>query len=365
MRPIWILRRYICTEYLRWFAFCLLGFVGLALVVDVVEKSATFIKKKAEIDEIARYVAYQLPEFTAWMIAPAALFAMLIALAGLMKRNEVTAMLAGGVGRRTIVAPMATLALVAAFAQFALSEYVVPETNAQKRYVLDTKIKKKSFARHRDRRNRWFYVDGGFLHIGVIDESRKLLSGVLYLKPGEKGSPPLRIEGSTAQWNEAASEWRLLDASVAEVDSAGMLSLRREPETALPVQLQPTDLADKVSKTEEWSAADLRKIIRDRSRLGQSVIKESVELYSRYSLPLAGFVMALLGAPFAFREHRRGGAATGFVIGVVIAFAYFVVMAMSRSVGIAGGLPPEIAAWLPNAVFGGTGLYLAVTLDQM
>lgn len=365
MRPIWILRRYLCAEYLRWFVFCLLGFAGLAILVDVVEKSPTFIKKKAALDEIARYVLYQVPEFTAWMIAPSALFAMLIALAGMTRRNEVTAMLAGGVGRRTIVAPMAVLALLSAFAHFALSEYVVPESNAQKRYVLDTKIKKKSFARHRDRRNRWFYIDGGFLHVGVIDRSRNVLSGVLFLKPGEDGRPPMRIEGAAAQWDEEAKEWKLLDARIASVDSAGMLTLSRAPQTKLPVVLLPTDLADKVSKTEEWSAADLRKIIRDRTRLGQDVVKESVDLYSRYSFPLAGFVMALLGAPFAFREHRRGGAAAGFLTGVVIAFAYFLVMAMSLSVGKAGGLPPEIAAWLPNAVFGGTGLYLAATLDHM
>lgn len=362
---IWVLWRYICLEYVRWFFFCLLAFSGLTIVVDLVNRAGVFLRYDATLGEVARYAGYQMPEFIQYTLPFSALFAILIALTGLSKRNEITAMLAGGIGRRSIVLPMACLALLASFGQFALAEYIVPEANAQKRYVYDVEIRGKKYNRHADRRNRWFYVDGGFLNVGVVDKSKNVLSGVLFLKPGEPGTPPLRVEGAAAQWNEEREEWKLVDARFASVDSAGMLDLASASESVLPVSIQPTDLADKVRKTEEWSAKDLRKIIHDRVRLGQDVIKERVDLYSRYATPLAGFVMALLGAPFAFREHRRGGAATGFLIGVVIAFGYLVVLAFSRALGSTGALPPEIAAWLPNFVFGSTGIYLAVTLDSL
>lgn len=362
---IWILRRYVSLEFLRWFFFCLAGFVAIAVVVDTIEKSNHFLKHKASFDEIARYTAYQLPEFISYMIAPSALMAMLIALAGMSKRNEVTAILAGGVGRRSIVAPMALLALVTCGIQFALSEYVVPEANAQKRFVLEVQIKGKSFAKFRDRRNRWFYVDGGFLRIDAIDSEKNTLHGVLWIKPGEPGEPPTRVEGEVAEWLPEDKTWRMVDTRAISIGTDGLMNVTRQKIAPLPVSIMPSDLAARVSKTEEWSVRDLRKIIRDRRRLGQDVVKERVDLYGRYSLPLAGFVMGLIGAPFAFREHRRGGAATGLFIGLVIGFAYYVVYAVGLSIGKSGSLPPEVAAWLPNVVFGGTGLYLSATLDRL
>ena len=363
MKANWILWKYICSEYLQWFAFCLFGFTGLTIVVDLIDKSRTFLKNDASLAKVLRYAAYQLPEFAHYTLSFAALFAMLIALAGMSRRNEITAMLAGGVGRRAIVAPMAILALLSCGAQFALAEYVVPEANAQKRYILDVEIKGKAYAKKRDRRNRWFYVDGGFLHVDAIHPGKSLLSGVLYIKPGSPGKPPVRIEGEAAQWD--GKSWQLLESRSARVDSSGRLVLDYADTSILPISLQQSDLTDKVRRTEEWSAKDLRKIIKDRTRLGQDVVKETVDLYSRFAMPLAGFVMALLGAPFAFREHRRGGAAVGFLTGVVIAFGYVVVLSFTRALGSAGALPPEIAAWLPNLVFGLTGLYLALTLDSL
>ena len=363
---IWVLWRYICLEYLQWFFFCVFGFSGLTIVVDLVNRAGYFLKHEASVERVFRYTMFQAPEFIHYVLPFSALFAMLIALAGLSKRNEITAMLAGGVGRRSIILPMALLALVASFAQFGLSEYVVPEANARKREVLDQiKSAKKGIKTPTDRRNQWFYVDGGFLNVGVVEKGKKGLLGVLYLKPGNEGTAPLRIEGTAAVWNEELHQWTLRDARTATVDSNGLLQVTRDAESVLPVSIVPGDLADKVKKTEEFSAGDLRKIIKDRERLGQDVVKERVDLYSRYAMPLAGFVMALLGAPFAFREHRRGGAATGFLIGVVIAFGYVLVLAFARALGSAGALPPEFAAWLPNFVFGGTGIYLAATLDSL
>lgn len=365
MRATLILWRYICAEYLRWFAMCLFGFTSLAVVVDLIEKSRNLLKYKASFSEVMRYTAYQLPEFLYMMLPFSALFALLIALAGMGRRNEVTAMLAGGVGRRSIVLPMALLALLSSAAQFGLAEYVVPESNVQKRYVWDVQIRGKDTAKVRDRRNKWFYADGGFLNAAVLDPGKQMISGLLYIKPGDGERPPTRIEAATAQWEGETREWRLREVRETVVDSAGHLAIVRSPTAVLPVSLSPEDLAGKARKPEEWSAQDLRQIIRDRTRLGQDVLKERVELYSRYALPLAGFVMALLGAPFAFREHRRGGAAVGFLTGVVIAFSYVAVLYFFKALGSAGSLPAELAAWLPNLVFGVAGVYLAANLDAM
>ncbi|HVO29331.1 MAG TPA: LptF/LptG family permease [bacterium] len=369
--PPWILRRYVALEYVRWFIFCVCAFDGIAIVVDLFEKAGTFLSKHATASQVFRYTMFQLPEFVTYMIAPSLLIAMLVAISGMARRNEITAILAGGIGRRTIVAPMALIALLMSAAQFSISEYIVPEANAQKDYILDVEVNGKN-AKFSDRRNHWFFTDGGFLRVAVFDRVPREngpddieLHGVMYLKGGEAGRQPVRIEAQAAHWNDADKTWVLDDERRALVDSSGLLRVMHSDHGVLSLTLTPADLSGKMAHAEEYGVAELEKIIHDREKLGQSVIKEMTDLQSRFALPLAGFVMGLLGAPFAFREHRRGGAITGIIIGIVIAFSYFLVEATSLSFGKSGAIPPLIAAWLPNVLFGGAGIYLSATLDVM
>jgi lipopolysaccharide export LptBFGC system permease protein LptF len=60
--------------------------------------------------------------------------------------------------------------------------------------------------------------------------------------------------------------------------------------------------------------------------------------------------------PFALRTGNRGAMA-GVGISFVIYIAYSSVQQLFVQVGSLNQLPPEIAAWSPNAVFSLTGLY--------
>jgi len=337
------------------------------VVVDLFENAGTFLKYHAPMSLVAQYELYQLPEFVDYLIAPTILIAMIVALTGMTRRNEVTAILAGGVSRRSIVGPMAILAFVLSVGEFALSEYVMPDANAQKNYVNDT-IRGRSNATRSDRRNRWFYADGGFLRVDAIDMQSKLLHGVLLLLPSTAPDVPgERIEGRTAQWNPQENAWDLrFDVRVTTVDSAGQLSIAHPPELRLPLALKPQDLSFKAEANEEWGVRDLRRIIRDRERIGQDVRAERIALETRFSFPLAGFIMALLGAPFAFKDQRKGGVERSFLIGVSIPFAYYVVLRFGvADLARTGMVPPFVAAWTPNVIFGGIAMYLFGSLETV
>ena len=70
------------------------------------------------------------------------------------------------------------------------------------------------------------------------------------------------------------------------------------------------------------------------------------------------FILALVSVPFAFRSGSRGG---GAMAGVGISFAIYIlyssVQQLFEQVGNLNQLPPEIAAWSPDAVFSLAGLY--------
>ena len=366
MKPIWVIRRYVALEYVRWFVFCLTGFVSIAVVVDLFENAGTFLKYHASMALVARYELFQLPQFVDYLIAPTILIAMVVALTGMTRRNEVTAMLAGGVGRRSIVAPMALISLALCFGEFALGEYILPEANVQRSFVNDT-IRGRTNATRSDRRNRWFAAGGGFLRVQAIDADSQVLHGILLLVPSPSGGPGTRIEGSTAEWNPHDEAWDLrFDIRVTGVDSSGQLAISNPAELRLPVALRPEDLSFKADASEDWSVRDLRRIVRERELLKQDARAERIELETRFVFPLAGFMMALLGAPFAFKDARKGGLEKSFLVGISIPFTYYIVLRFGVArLATTGGMPPFLAAWTPNLIFGPVAVYLFSALESV
>jgi len=96
--------------------------------------------------------------------------------------------------------------------------------------------------------------------------------------------------------------------------------------------------------------------------MGLDVTRLRVQLHRKPAFPLVGIVMTLIGIPFAFVVGRRG-ALYGIGISIVIAMVYWACLAIFENLGNNALLPPLLAAWAPNLLFGGAGLYLMLTLE--
>ena len=68
-------------------------------------------------------------------------------------------------------------------------------------------------------------------------------------------------------------------------------------------------------------------------------------------------IVAMLAAPLAIK-FSRAGSFVGLLLAFVLAFLYQVLMAWSRVLGQAGYVPPVMAAWSQNVIFGGLGILL-------
>jgi len=82
-----------------------------------------------------------------------------------------------------------------------------------------------------------------------------------------------------------------------------------------------------------------------------------VDYHAKFAQPALLFIMSLLAVPFAMRV-RRGGIAVSFGLSIAIGLAYIFLFFVATGLGHIQQLPPAAAAWLPNALFLGAGLYL-------
>lgn len=88
---------------------------------------------------------------------------------------------------------------------------------------------------------------------------------------------------------------------------------------------------------------------------GGRVANYLVDLHLKLAFPLVNFVVVLIGASLATRL-RMQSAALGFGLSVAIAFIYYAFMRTGQALGHNGALPPYLAAWMGDAVFGLVGI---------
>src|SRR6185436_11532253 len=103
--------------------------------------------------------------------------------------------------------------------------------------------------------------------------------------------------------------------------------------------------------------AELRRAISDLSRAGFDVLDLRIALQSKIAFPLTCLIMAIVGLPFSFSVGKRG-ALYGVAIGMAIGIAYWGAIGLFEQMGRYEILPPILAAWGPNLLFGTGGLYL-------
>jgi lipopolysaccharide export LptBFGC system permease protein LptF len=78
-------------------------------------------------------------------------------------------------------------------------------------------------------------------------------------------------------------------------------------------------------------------------------------------VPLFALIMAVISVPFAFAAGSRGAMA-GVGVSFAIAIAYFSLSKLFEQIGGLNQLPPQVAAWSPDAIFTLTGLYFLARL---
>jgi lipopolysaccharide export LptBFGC system permease protein LptF len=104
-----------------------------------------------------------------------------------------------------------------------------------------------------------------------------------------------------------------------------------------------------------------RDYVRKLGASGLNVTEERVNLHRRLAFPFVTVVMTLLAIPFGVTIGRKG-ALYGIGLATILAGSYFLVMTLFVAFGSAGLLPPMLAAWGANVLFGAAAVYMILTV---
>jgi lipopolysaccharide export system permease protein len=183
------------------------------------------------------------------------------------------------------------------------------------------------------------------------------MNGVSILALGAQFNVRRRWDAKAMRWSEASENWRLSDGMRRDFapGQADRILPFRETAVRLPERFQ--DFAQIPRAPDVMSYLELRDYISRLQQAGHEVGKYLVDLYSKLAFPVAAPIMVLVGIPFAL-QSPRGGRVIGIALCLVLGFGYFVVHFLAVALARADLLPPIVAAWSANFLFGSLGLFL-------
>ncbi|MGI8508086.1 MAG: LptF/LptG family permease [Gemmatimonadaceae bacterium] len=88
-----------------------------------------------------------------------------------------------------------------------------------------------------------------------------------------------------------------------------------------------------------------------------------IEIHKKFALAVACFVFVLLGAPIALK-FPRGGVGMTLGVSIVVFALYYIALTAGAAVAADGILPPALAMWAANIVFGSAGLLLVARMGR-
>ena len=114
-----------------------------------------------------------------------------------------------------------------------------------------------------------------------------------------------------------------------------------------------------------WISMDTLPLIRAvRSGLEPTASRDArVELHQRFAFPVACLLLAVIGIPIGV-STRKGGKSGAMVITVALVFLYWMMQISLIKSAQQGGLPVEIAVWLPNVVYALAGALMLVRVER-
>jgi lipopolysaccharide export system permease protein len=347
-----IIDRYITREFLRTYLIIFFSFAVVFIVIDVVDNLPRLIRNGASTQQATLYYLLRLPYLVVLTSPVTVLLTGLFMMNALSKHNESVAIRAAGISIKRAMFPLFLIGFTISLGIAAMGEYLLPWAETQRNYVYNVQIKGeqpddqmlKARIHYQGKENDFYYFgffDGYKNNLKVIDLTR-----IDY----QTKEITEHITATSADWN--GSRWIIKDCEIRRFRGGVQVMHVFYPETNLAIlDVQPQDFIRITQKTLSLTFWQLKDYIGRLRKLGDDPSKEIVDLHMKIAFPLTNLIVIFFFMPIATSNTRSKGRGWVIMLGLVVCFAYLIVVRVIQSLGYNGVIPPVIAAWLPNAVF--------------
>ena len=355
----WLLRpldRYVLREWGKIFLGTSLGFPLIVTIFDLTDNLDKYLNRSLTPKAIAMSYVWWFPESMLLVLPAAVLFATVFSIGAFTRHSEITAAKASGISFHRLALPIVVGAALASVGALWLSEFV-PRANRRKNELLQ----ETRFTTGNERFNFAFAAEQGRVYRAtVLNVERGYLEGVEVERKGREGDPryPTWILSANNAQFAAGKGWTVRQGAFHVVPGQGRdLAIQFDSLRDKAMKEGPRDLMASPKAPTDMGYEDLGRFIAALERSGSDVNTLRVERALKIAVPVTCIIIAFFGMPLA-TSNQRGGAAYGIGLSLGTTVVFLIMIQLTKAVGGRGVVSPEMAAWVPNIVFGIIGLLM-------
>ncbi len=346
------LYKYILNEIWPTFFASLFVMVFIMVASQMLSITELVITRGVGVAEVVGIVIYLLPDIVAFALPAVSLIAVLVAFLRLSADSEIIALKSCGVSLYQMLPPVVGLSFLGLLFALVMGVFVAPWGNRSFKDLIfriaesevTVGIKERVFSEPFD--NVVFYVnryssrEKRLKDVFVIDRRDKRVTNTIVAEEGRILLHP----------NERIITLRFLRGTIFLVEK-DLKSARTIGFKSYDLNISLKDilagLASRKKKPHELSVGELLKQLEETPK-GEVRYNEIMrELLEKGSMPLAVFLMGIIGVPLGARLRARGRSA-GIGVSLAIFSVYYLCLAGMRSICSTGILSPAIGVWIPD-----------------
>jgi len=363
-----IVDTYILSSFMFYLGVVLASLLSMILAYNFFELMGDWIRNKIPLMEMFSYLFFLTPELIYETLPFAILVAVLVHLGVLSKQNEITAFRACGVSLYRLAMPLLLAGTVFAGGLFAFDFYYVPGANLKQDAMRD-EIKGRPKQTYLRADHKWIMGRSRIYYYEFFDHAAGIMHGVNVFDTDPKTFRLKReIVAERGQWSPALKTWVFENgwscrfASDACSAYQSFTSASESQAATFPELTEPPDyFVTAAVQEKQMNFLRLDRYIRDLQDRGFPTGKLQVQFYLKFALPLFALIMAMIAVPYGFLVGNRGAMA-GIGVSLGIGVTYKGLGILFEKIGDVNLLPPAMAAWSPDVMFGLAGLYLLMRM---
>jgi LPS export ABC transporter permease LptG/LPS export ABC transporter permease LptF len=358
-----ILDDYVLRDFALYLTMIVAAFLMLLLVFTLFELLSDILRNQVSPLTVGEYLLNVVPYFLYNTTPLSMLLAVLVTFGLLQKSNEITAIKATGISLYRIIVPVLIASTLVAGVLFLSDQLYLPYTN-KRQDALRNRIKGKPAQTYLRPERQWMFGQhSDIYYYQFFDPDRNVFGGVsVFQFDPHTFQITHRITADRAHWSDSMGKWVYEQGWERSLSGAAIENYRKFDVATYPELAEaPAYFKKEIKQSSEMSYEELRRYIHDLEQSGFDVVRLRVQLQKKIAYPLITLVMAILAIPFALSAGKRSavaGVATAIGIGVV----YWTISGLFEAMGNLSQLPPAVAAWSPDLVFGFIGGYLILRM---
>jgi lipopolysaccharide export system permease protein len=353
-----IIDKYILNRYLATFSVMLLLFIPIGITIDVAEKVNRMLQNKVAFAKIAMYYL----DFTIYfanLLFPIFLFLSVIWFTSKLANNtEIIAILSSGISFTRFLRPYIIGATIVSLFSLLMGIFIVPKASEGFNNFRYNYLKGNGKAEMRKNSNVFRQVNKtDFIYVGTFNHDAKMAFNFSYEKFDANNKLIFKINADRIKYNPIRKDFSLYGYKKRIVgEFSDKIEILPKKDTVFQFDLE--DLTPTIYVAETLSLHELSSFIdKERKRGSSNINTYLVVYYKKFSIPISAFILTIIAVAVSAMK-RRGGMGINLAIGISLAFTYIFFDKIFGVLAEKSSIPPLIAVWIPNVLFGTLAVYL-------